>query len=624
MEVMARAITGAGMRAGGIACRAAGPRNHVGWRRHGGCKSPRYVMLHNLARFARGGMADLFSATVGGEPVLVKVPRSDRAAAGAALDAEGAALARFGGTVAPRLVGRTRVGAHEALVIEHLLLPTLRSIVEGTAERLALPATAELPDDVDRLALAVAACDAIAQVHAAGMVHGDLKPDNLLVDAAAGQVRVIDFGAAAPCGRKLGPSHTAAYAAPERTETCVAAPAVDVYALGIVIFELFTGELPFGHGERARVRRPPAIAEHVEVGGGLDAAIARALAADPSQRPRDAGELAAMLRQAALTPPVRRFRGLRSTDTPAVAVPMPWGVFDASAGDARPTTVITGVWHVPLVGRAGAITTLAEAAATARAGLTTLVTVWGDAGLGKSRLVEEARALAEAQGLVVVEVPASRATAAGLASALDTRGGPRAVIVDDAHAADPLSLDAIELATAATTAPLMVVVLARPALMAKRPWWGRRAARHESLRLAPLSPVESRLLARALLPEVAAVPVLALDRLVQRCGGVPLLVVELMRAMARNGLAVRDDIPGDQLLDWAIADELAALPPAAVAAAEWIAGAGRVVTRGDVDPRALWALLSSGLVVDGGDRIELRHELVRDAIARRLGVHGRR
>ena len=651
-----------------------------------------------LAPFARGGMAELFSATVGGAAVLVKVPRADRAAAAAALAAEAAVLARIGGTAAPRLVGHTRIGGREALVIEHLPWPTLRGAVEGAAERLALPVPAAEADRIDRLALAIAACDAVAQVHAAGVVHGDLSPDNLLVDAAAPCVRVIDFGAAALRGDAIASICTTAYAAPERLlEGCVAGPAVDVYALGVVIYELFTGELPFGPATGAcrtahLAGRIPHIAEHVTVPAGVDAAVAAAMAKDAGARPADAGVLAVMLREARGTAPVRRFRRLRSTVTPSGLAA------DVRNADERPTTVIAGVWHAPLVGRAGALTTLAEAAATAGAGLSTLVTVWGEPGLGKSRLVEEARALAEGQGLDVIALPAGRvaavrerlaadrgdadpaadadaaalevlasgrpvvgtaaaryaaapgamrqAAARALARLLrgdaEAPANARAIILDDAHAADPVVLDAIELATMRPDGRVTIIVLARPALGLTRPGWGRRAARHETLRLAPLSPAEGRALARSLLPEVAAVPVAALDRLVRRCGGVPLFIGELVRSMARHGLAVRGaldtdrlDAPADaQLLEHAIDDELAALPPAVVEVAELLAVAARPMRRDqidalieaaehtgvlvDVDPgAAVRDLHRAGLLLDQGPHLDFRHALVRLAIARR-------
>ena len=363
------------------------------------------------------------------------------------------------------------------------------------------------------------------------------------------------------------------------------------------------------------------------------------------------------------------------------------------------------------MGRAGALTTLAEAAVTARAGLSTLVTVWGEAGMGKSRLVEEARALAEARGLEVIEVaagrlasvlerlgrpPLARERSAGDgpaaahdvdpivadAAALDVlaagcaaegtaaaryapapgamrqaaaralarllRGAgeaatPRAIIVDDAHAADPVVLDAIELATMRADVGIVIVVLARPELAGSRPAWGRRAARHETLRLAPLSPAEGRTLARSLLPELAAVPVTALDRLVRRCGGVPLLIGEVVRSVARNGLAVQGaldadaaDVPGDaRILDGAVDDELAALPGAVVQAAEALAvaarpvhaselaalfhAAARIGVLGDVDAGAATRdLVRAGLLVEHGAHLDFRHSFVRSVVARRV------
>ena len=131
-----------------------------------------------------------------------------------------------------------------------------------------------------RLALARAVCEAVARIHDAGLVHADLSADNVLADRGLREVRVIDFGLAAPIGAPLAPLVTLAYAAPERqAAACTARPTVDVYALGVLCHELLTGAPPFAGTERMRsvghaLARVPRVSERVSVPSGVDDAIA--------------------------------------------------------------------------------------------------------------------------------------------------------------------------------------------------------------------------------------------------------------------------------------------------------------------------------------------------------------
>lgn len=96
----------------------------------------------------------------------------------------------------------------------------------------------------------LAVCDALAAAHEAGIVHRDIKPDNVLLDPR-GRVVVTDFGIAAfhherAAGEMLGAtSGTPAYMAPEQLEGGRPTPQTDLYALGAMMFEVLTGELPW-------------------------------------------------------------------------------------------------------------------------------------------------------------------------------------------------------------------------------------------------------------------------------------------------------------------------------------------------------------------------------------------
>src|SRR5215510_9536303 len=90
-------------------------------------------------------------------------------------------------------------------------------------------------------------CAGLAAAHAKGVLHRDLKPGNIMIDAA-GEVRIMDFGLAAVAAQLGGNevrSGTPAYMAPEQLAGREASVQSDVYALGLVLYEIFTGKAPF-------------------------------------------------------------------------------------------------------------------------------------------------------------------------------------------------------------------------------------------------------------------------------------------------------------------------------------------------------------------------------------------
>jgi eukaryotic-like serine/threonine-protein kinase len=190
-------------------------------------------------------------------------------------------------------------GAAPFLVVELLEGQTL-------AERLrrggALP-------PLEAAGIAAAVADGLDVAHRAGIIHRDVKPSNIMLTAGGG-VKVMDFGIAAALeaysttGQQRLP--TAAYAPPERIRGGRASPAGDLYALGVVLYEMLTGRPPFVADTaeqllRAHLETPPRPVRELVfwVPPEIAAACEAVLAKDPASRPASAAALAGQLRAAA-------------------------------------------------------------------------------------------------------------------------------------------------------------------------------------------------------------------------------------------------------------------------------------------------------------------------------------
>jgi eukaryotic-like serine/threonine-protein kinase len=178
-------------------------------------------------------------------------------------------------------------------------------LIEGESLRRRLRRGARLPVG-DALAIAADVADGIAAAHAAGVVHSDLKPGNVMIDSSGG-VHVIDFGVAHRVAPGLSERHRAGtleYMAPEQLVSGEAGTAADVYALGLLLFEMLAGARPF-HGDtgqevaRARVASAaPDVRIFVGVSDAVSLLVERLLARDPSDRP-SASDAARELRRLA-------------------------------------------------------------------------------------------------------------------------------------------------------------------------------------------------------------------------------------------------------------------------------------------------------------------------------------
>lgn len=621
------------------------------------------------------------------------------------------ALRRLGPPLTPELLGE---GLHEGypfLAMERLQGSTLAWHLAS------LPGSGALSVK-EALSLFRPLCEAVARLHQVGLVHRDLKPENVFL-REHGPLALLDLGLAravgsaseVPAGTEVTRTGeqpgSVLYMAPEQcTGTAPAGPPADVYALGVLLFELLTGRPPFtgntsevlqGHAT-LRPPRPSELAPGAEL---LEAFVLRCLAKEPALRPATAGEALEALRRTLEAPPPsatpRVAPAPASTLEPltrpvallavAARAPLPelsaamapeggvlarvhrelyvvafadslspaaglkaaaraavrWGRdrrllhmaelrvragrggtrlagaaleqapswwAQAPAGEHTWLSPQAAVWlepgatregeagyrllaeelsatprpealpSPPLVGREPLLTELEQQACEAlQRAQPTLVVLSGEAGLGKTRVLEAlGERLTQRSELQVARLRARQATASQslldsllalapeplpaealaqarelppqvrrqalarlAAEALRQRAArkPLALLVDEAEQADGVVLDALEQATLAeSAAPLWACLATRPELLELRPALGDRAGRRVVQALPPLAPEDSHPLLRVLLRPVEYVPQAALSQLEALGRGVPLYLLELVRALQATG-AVR-------------------------------------------------------------------------------------
>jgi beta-lactam-binding protein with PASTA domain/tRNA A-37 threonylcarbamoyl transferase component Bud32 len=250
-----------------------------------------------VAHIAQGGMATVYRAHDRqlDRVVALKVPRLEFARDQAFCEqfrreARAAARLAHPGVVAVHDSGDER--GLPFIVMELVDGQTLRSLLEARG-RLDPETTATLLGEV---------ADALDHAHRHGIVHLDVKPENVLLTSDS--VKVADFGLvrAAHGARDHALAGTAQYCAPEVLRGGVVDSRADVYSLGVVAYECLTGKAPFGAGEPDRVawqvlhsRVPPPSRTVPRLGDAYDAAVVRATEPDPARRFARAPEMAAAM-----------------------------------------------------------------------------------------------------------------------------------------------------------------------------------------------------------------------------------------------------------------------------------------------------------------------------------------
>ena len=232
-----------------------------------------------IARIGRGGMGDVWRADdlVLGTPVALKLIHSAGTEARRQIIHE-VRLARQ--ITHPAVCRVFDVGEDQGRVFLSM------ELVEGEDLATLLKHAGRLPSEkvVD---IARQLCEGLAAAHARGVLHRDLKPANVLVDND-GRVRITDFGIAVTQHDSRRPAlvGTPAYMAPEQLKPGARlSECTDLYALGLILYELLTGEHPFDRTPGARTVPPAPSTRVPSVDPALDRAIVQTLEPDPEDRP---------------------------------------------------------------------------------------------------------------------------------------------------------------------------------------------------------------------------------------------------------------------------------------------------------------------------------------------------
>lgn len=240
------------------------------------------------------------------------------------------------------------------------LVPRPRTIVQASRER----------DRPGRIALLIDMLRALSYLHRHGVVHRDLKPSNVLVHD---QVKVLDFGIAVrPRERQPAHAGTPGYIAPELLRGEALTPAADLYAVGVIAFEMFSGAHPWANQRRGSLSGAEPDFSKLDADEGVTEVIRCLLSQTPQQRPPSAD-----------------------------------AVIDAlggTGGQARhtPATRESFLQRAELVDRIESRRALAGALDRVLRGQGGLWLVEGVSGIGKTRLLAEIRTLARVLGIQVI------------------------------------------------------------------------------------------------------------------------------------------------------------------------------------------------------------------------------
>jgi serine/threonine-protein kinase len=291
-----------------------------------------------VERIGSGGMADVYRAqdTHLGREVALKVLHRRFAQDQEFVERFRREAKSAAGLQHPNVVGVYDRGEHDGtyyIAMEHLPGRTLKEILAGSAP---------LPEEqVIDLGLQILAAAAFAHRH--GVIHRDFKPHNVIVDEQ-GQAKVTDFGIARAGASEMTETGsimgTAQYLSPEQAQGHAVTPASDLYSIGVMLYELLAGRLPFEGDSAVSVALkhlseppPPISSFRPDVSPALEAVVMAALAKDPAQRWQSADDFAGAL-VAVRDQIVAGDGGVQSTAVFA-PVPLPEAADQPAAGEHK-------------------------------------------------------------------------------------------------------------------------------------------------------------------------------------------------------------------------------------------------------------------------------------------------
>ena len=308
-------------------------------------------------RVATGGMATVYRAVDErlDRVVAVKIiqrSQADDAGFLARFEREAKIIARL---AHPNVVGVHDTGSHDGLpylVMEFVAGRTLRDVL-NEHERLPVRHSVRIAGKM---------LEALSAAHRIGLVHRDVKPENVLL-SEAGEVKVADFGLARIVEAESDPEEdggqllaTVAYVPPELVAEGVADARSDVYSAGIVLFELLTGVVPFDGPDAAEVagrhvhEDVPAPSTLIDgLPPGLDALVVAATRRDRAARPADATEFAARLAELPeqAPAPVARRSERHTTVLPTEPVYQGRSTTPAPPAPRAPSRLLTKLRNIP-------------------------------------------------------------------------------------------------------------------------------------------------------------------------------------------------------------------------------------------------------------------------------------
>ena len=208
----------------------------------------------------------------------------------AAFIQEAQALARFSHPNIARVVRYFEANNTAYFVMEYETGSNLRTFLTQYGKGLS---------DLEIEALVLPLCDGLAQLHGQGLIHRDLKPDNILIRKDGSPI-LIDFGAVKSHGHSTEVVFTPRYAPPEQlSDALMQGPWTDIYALGATMYEMIQGEPP--PDARIRQSHPELAYVYPKAGTGRNATkilnlIEKCLSLEISERPQNTREVSNLLR----------------------------------------------------------------------------------------------------------------------------------------------------------------------------------------------------------------------------------------------------------------------------------------------------------------------------------------